>query len=221
MHQKIIIIDDDKYNQMKLNYYTDITVLIQEKYGDLIRYMKHVEEKDLKNMESANIIMIHDSFPDTEMKDRVVFMARAKHIHLIRFTNGITTTFRENVNGIENIELKKDRVYNNLDYFMKDLMQTSTLDLSKLIHGENYALVKATLIRENLSKTLLIRYGQRVDQLIPMYSKEEKDLTELYYLAYGENHQHQFNKLIENSTGGYEEIMEACNSMVSIIKSNI
>lgn len=221
MKYKILIIDDDKYHQMKLNYHTDINRLIQEKYADFIQYIQNLSSKDLKSIPEADIIMIHDSYPDIEMKDKIIQIARENQVHIIRFSNGLTATFRENGHGVENIELKKDRVYTNLSYFMEDLKRQGKPDFSKLIFGENYALVKSILIRENLSKTLLIRYGQKAEYLIPEYSQEEKDLRELFYLAYGEKHFDYFNELIENPDTGYEAVLDACDKMVSIINSKI
>lgn len=219
MTYKITIVDDDKYNQMRLNYDTDIIKLVENKYSDLVKYFKNVELHDLCVIEKSDIIMIHDSYPDTEIKESIDNISKERGIHLIKFSNGITATHKTIKNQVVKVELKKDRVYTHLAYFLEDYIKNGyNPDFEKLINGQNYSVVKAILIREQLSKTLLAGYGKNLDALIPEYSEEEKKLLELYYLAYGDSYKVYFNSFMELSNAGYKELMDTCQQLLSKIK---
>jgi hypothetical protein len=219
MNQKITIIDDDKYNQMKLNYETDICKLIENKYNDIVKYYKTVQEEQLTDIEQSAIIMIHDSYPDDHIKEKVYNISVEKGIHLIKFSNGITATHKTIHIHFEKIELKKDRVYSNLEYFLDDYLHNEyNPDFEKLINGQNYAVVKAIIIREQLSKSLLAGYGKKLEYLIPERSEAEKKLQELYYLAYGGGFSEYFNTFLELSEVGYCELMEECQKLLTKIK---
>jgi len=221
MTHKIIIIDDDKYNQMGLNYETDILKLIEHKYSHLVRYYKNVEKKDLSEIEKVDIVMIHDSYPDSEIKEGIYKICIENKLHLIKFSNGITATHKTNDNHCANIELKKDRVYTHLAYFLDDyILHGFKPDFEKLINGENYTTIKAILIREFLSKSLLSGYGKSIEYLIPEKSEEEKKLKELYYLAYGNSYDQYFDAFLESSNAGYKELMEECRKLLLKIKTN-
>ncbi len=219
MVYKITIIDDDKYNQMQFNYDKDICKLIESKYGNLVKYLKNVVQSDLSDMVSSDIIMMHDSYPDTEIKENIYNICKDKGIHLIKFSNGITATFKSQLSQSIKLEIKKDRVYSNLEYFLDDYLGNGFVaDFEKLINGFNYRVVKAILIRENLSKSLLIGYGKKIDTLIPENSEDEKKLKELFYLAYGGSYEKHFDELIESLNTGYEEVITICHYLVSLIK---
>lgn len=220
MEYRIIIIDDDKYNQMVLNYNTDIRNLIEHKYKETVRYIQKIEQHHLGIIELSKIVMIHDSYPEAEVKERVEAISIEKGIHLIKFSNGITASYKTQLKQAMKIDLKKDRVYSNLEYFLDDyLINDFKPDFEKLINGNNYMVVKAILIREQLSKSLLISYGKRIDTIIPENSEEEKKLLELFYLAYGDHYRKHFDIFIENAAAGYEEVITICTHLVSRIKS--
>ena len=219
MEHKIIIIDDDKYNQMVLNYDTDIRNLVAYNYQGIVLYLQKVEHHHLATITQAQIVMIHDSYPDAELKEQVEAITRDNSIPLIKFSNGITASFKTHLNHTVKIELKKDRVYSNLEYFLADYLDNDFVpDFEKLINGNNYKVVKAILIREHLSKSLLIGYGKRLDTLIPENSEDEKKLLELFYLAYGEDYRKHFDELFESVNAGYEQVVSICRHLVSLIK---
>jgi hypothetical protein len=220
MTHKIAIIDDDKYNQMRLNYETDIIKLVENKYSHLVRYYKTVGSNDLSDIEKTGIVMIHDSYPDNEIKEHIDNISNEHGIHLIKFSNGITATHKTISNHSVKIELKKDRVYTNLGYFLDDFEQNGyTPDFEKLINGQNYTRIKAIFIREYLSKSLLSGYGRTLEYLIAEKSEEEKKLLELYYLAYGDSYQDHFYTFMESSNAGYKELMDECQQLLNKIKT--
>lgn len=220
MTHRIAIIDDDKYNQMRLNYEKDIIKMIENKYNDVVKYYKSLGPNDLPDIEKANIIMIHDSYPDNEIKEHIDNISKEIGIHLIKFSNGITATHKTTNIHIVKIELKKDRVYTHLHYFLQDFIQNGYKpDFEKLINGLNYTNIKAIFIREFLSKSLLLGYGRTLEYLIAENSEEEKKLMELYYLAYGDSYKEHFNAFMESSNAGYRELIDVCQQLLTKIKS--
>ena len=220
MTHKIAIIDDDKYNQMRLNYETDIIKLVENKYNHLVKYYKTIGPSGLADLEKSDIVMIHDSYPDTEIKEQIDHISKEMGIHMIKFSNGITATHKTISNHNVKIELKKDRVYTHLEYFLDDFEQNGyTPDFEKLINGQNYTRIKAIFIREYLSKSLLSGYRRTLEYLIAEKSEEEKKLLELYYLAYGDSYKDHFYTFMESSNAGYKELMDECQQLLNRIKT--
>lgn len=178
----IFLIDDNKYGQMSENYKLDFTSILQL-FPDHIRWIQTVSEQDIEMIRTnALCILIHDSLEAKEDKERLVAIAKKRNIPFCIFSNGFAATIFES----ESItEIKKDRLYNHLLFFINHFKMYGKLDLKLLSLGQNYEAEKAAIIQDRLINGTLLTHKQNFNYELafPSGSLEYKDLKELVYLS--------------------------------------
>jgi hypothetical protein len=215
----VLLIDDDKYGQMSANYDTDILKLIGSYPDNVIQYLKDFTYEDL-DLTKYQLLMIHDSYPDIEAKNQLILDCKGLKKDLIVFSNGKTVTEWKVKEPYQYIELKKDRLYSNLELFLDDY-EEGNYQITTLIDGTDYEKNKAIIIRERLALSLLIKKGiAGPSNIIDENSDEDKDIKELLYILNGkENWEKHYNQIMEDSAMGYGELMEYIEECVNQIKN--
>jgi hypothetical protein len=179
----IIIIDDNRYNQMSENYKTDFTKELL-RYTNKVKWIKNINNSNLNEILSvASCILIHDSVEEKDIKDRLIASLRLSNkIPYCIFSNGFTATVL-NENSITSI--KKDRLYNNLLVFIQAFIGSGKPDLRLLALGAKYDLEKGALLQDRLISNVLLVHRQdfHYETAFPSGSQAYKDLRELVYLS--------------------------------------
>jgi hypothetical protein len=177
----IYLLDDNKYNQMALNYKLDFTRVLLP-FESSITWLQTISEHNVNQVIlDAECILIHDSLEEKEDKERLVSLAKKNNIPYCLFSNGFTATIFD---GDSIKEIKKDRLYNNLLDFVKHHFSEAKIDLKLLSLGQNYEVERASIIQDRLiNGTLLLNKSSfNYEVAFPSGSLEYKDLRELVYL---------------------------------------
>lgn len=217
----IFLIDDNKYGQMSANYKIDFTKALQP-FQSHIKWLQTVLAKDVDIIISeAACILIHDSLDPKENKERLVAMAKKVNIPYCIFSNGFTATIFE---GESVLEIKKDRLYNNLLEFIYHFIPESKVDLKLLSLGKDYEVEKAYIIQDRLINGALFtnRDNFNYEVAFPSGSQNWKDLRELFYISenFSDNteYEDEYNNFEDayNKDGTTAEIMQkAINSLTN------
>jgi hypothetical protein len=192
----IYLIDDNKYEQISEKYKIDLNP-----YNECLIWKRTIYLDDINIiLSNADCILIHDSLEENENKERLVAMAKNSNIRYCLFSNGFAATIFEN-DSIR--EIKKDRLYNNLIFFINCFKSKGIIDLKLLSFGQNYNVEKALIIQDRLINGTLFRNidNFQYEVAFPSRSNDYKDLMELVYLS--------------DPTLDFSEFEETCNSKVT------
>jgi hypothetical protein len=86
----IYLFDDNVSQQMSKNYSIDFSIELP-KYSELITHFESFDQVESFNtvLNKASLICIHESFPTTDIKSKIVANAISKKIPLIVFSGGV------------------------------------------------------------------------------------------------------------------------------------
>ena len=211
--------DDNEFGQMSNNYGVDML-------DELLRFkgiIKHIYLSDIELddvFRDATAIFIHASFPPDDFKSRVCFRAEAQGLPLVVFSGGQVATILRDENNNIILEMKKDRFYHYLIPFLK-LCQNNPnekVDIKKLVYGENYEIEKSLIIQDRLGIFLAGKIGNfNYETDFSGRSQEYKDLSELFYFLYPENHENEFSKFDEQISSAKEDAKSFLKKLKSLI----
>lgn len=179
----IYVIDDNRYNQMSLNYRVDYTKRLKEdRYRGKVEWVTKVDSTNLTEIiRKASCLLIHDSMDEKDHKEKLLELAKDKKIPYCIFSNGFVATRFEG-NSITSI--KKDRLYGNLLQFIEHFKNEKKIDLSILDLGTNYAFEKAGILRDSIMAVLAANKKDFNYELVfPSKSEPYKALYDLHSLA--------------------------------------
>ncbi len=197
----IYLFDDNDSQQMSNNYAINFIVEL-EKHTLFIKHIDSVKKIDSIELinKTAKLICIHDSFPTTDDKAKIVAKALRDTIPLVIFSGGVdfTITKFENENYIKAI--KKDRFYHNLINFLEQYKLDNVINLQKLAYGENYEIERINIIKDRLAKSLFCSsFNFNYLHFFDTQEQNFKDLWKLFYFAFNDSAEDEMTLFEEKS----------------------
>jgi hypothetical protein len=187
---------------MAENYGFNVFDLLR-KYNEHIYHVINFTHDEIKKFaDDYACLAIHDSYPDKEIKSKLVAVFRKKKKPVIIFSEQFPKTTFDAIHPTEFITgIKKSRFYLNLSYFLAYFVEKNQLKLNVLSLGKRYNRKRAGIIRDQLIKYSVLNIRNfDFNQIIPIESddkrKEElyKAWEELYFLAKpNDNKEHFIN----------------------------
>ena len=224
---KIYLVDDNMYGQMSMNYGYDVIEFLKGE-REFIEHIEELKEDNSTKILSGDCLLIHDSLPDKEKKERIVAKMKQQNKKVVIFSGQFArTTFDENKPDDIITGIKKDRFYHNLPSFLKSIKEGNVIQLNRLALGERYEIKKTKIIRDRLTK---LGFAERssfdYEKLIYINESEEKksdaykDWEELYFFAYPNASESDFKDFDEScfeTLKDYEKFIEQLNVLVKKI----
>jgi hypothetical protein len=222
----IYLFDDNENQQMSKNYYIDFIEELK-KYVGVIRHIDAYKKiTNLNNMiNDAKLVCIHDSFPTTDDKARIVAMTLERNKPLVIFSGGadftITKFDEKNKNYIKTI--KKDRFYYYIIQLIKEYKEKNEINLNILAFGSNYEKVRIKIINDRLGKNLF-QYMNNYNyySFFESGSQNYKDLCEIFSFSCGkENFEENFIDFEENlEQKPIKEVYKIINTLIKQANQN-
>jgi len=177
----IYLIDDNRRNQQR-EY--NAGYLAAGTYATLIKPVYVLmESDDFSPFQKASCLLLHDSFPDfdasgeiihgnTKILDKIINIAMDKEIPLVRFSNsyiGLEQSVFDN-NGLSGIN--KWLFYQNLEPFILNYRDTSTIELKILAFGNHYVYKEMQQLYHEIADHLQANYLEASkEELLPKLKK--------------------------------------------------
>jgi hypothetical protein len=216
----IYLFDDNENQQMSKNYTVDFIEELK-KYSAVITHVDSYEKianiNDVIN--DAKLVCIHDSFPTTDDKARIVAMSLERNIPLVIFSGGadftITKFDDKNKNYIKTI--KKDRFYFYILQLINEFITNNEINLNILAFGSNYEKVRINIINDRLGKNLFqFKNNYSYFQFFESGNQNYKDLCEVFCFSFGEKNFESdfvdFEENLEHKT--IKEVYKIINTLV-------
>lgn len=168
---------------MSQNYMIDYNAELEKHSQWIKHYRNHHEYETLDDIiNTAKCILIHNSFPDTIETERIKAEAKKNNIPLVVFSNSFTGTVFENDSKTAIKEIKKDRMYFHLLYFLNEYKNNGIIRLELLVTGKNYEIEKTKIIIDRLTKYLFDKKDSfYYNRAFDLESNERKDLKEIFH----------------------------------------
>jgi len=180
----IYIFDDNKHGQLSANYKIDFLEFFRNKSTIIKHISEHSDYRISELLNDAKCVLIHYSFPDDLKTEQVKAICKENDIPLVIFSNQYTGTVFASDKRNYISQIKKDRLYFNLNHFIENYINNGEIKLELLVLGGNYEAEKALIILNRLS-LFLFKYNSSFNYYRNFESEnnEWKDLKELYYFA--------------------------------------
>lgn len=217
----ILLIDDDNYSQMSINYPININNLIDNNNGK-IEYWKLIninDEAELeKKIKQYELVAIHNSYPDENIKDTVKEFCRINRIPLVVFSNQFKRPSENKVEGCTySLELSKDRFYLNLMDFLESYQDDKLPNISRFIYGGNYKEERVKELKYKIVKKLIGKVApQKYEEMIQEGTEIYILLKELFDFHTDNNGFLLFeDQLIEKGTLKGKDVIDFINSKIT------
>jgi len=207
----IYIFDDNKHAQLSVNYRINYIKFFEKNKSVIKHISQHSDYKISELTDNAKCVLIHHSFPNDIETDRVKAICKEYNIPLVVFSNQYTGTIFAPGKSNYISQIKKDRMYFNLNHFVENFIKKGEVNLKLLALGKNYEAEKALIILNRLSFFIFKHHSNfNYYRNIESENSEWKDLKELYHFA-----------LPEKEFDSIEEELEFIDapSLLKIIKS--
>jgi hypothetical protein len=180
----IYIFDDNKHGQLSSNYKIDFLEFFRNNSTIIKHISEHSDYRLSELLNYAKCVLIHYSFPDDLKTEHVKAICKENNIPLVIFSNQYTGTVFASDKRNYISQIKKDRLYFNLNHFIDNYIHHGEIRLELLALGKNYEAEKAFIILNRLSLFLFTRISNfSYYRNFESEKNEWKDLKELYYFA--------------------------------------
>ncbi len=180
----IYLFDDNENQQMSKNYRIDYIEELK-KHSDFITHIDSCNK--IINIEyvlnSAELVCIHDSFPTSDDKARIVAIALKNNIPLVIFSGAADFTITKFDDKSKNYikTIKKDKFYYYLIQLINEYRNKSEINLNILAWGSNYEKVRINIINDRLGKNLFQKMNEyNYMSFFESGSQNYKDLCEIF-----------------------------------------
>ncbi len=187
----IYLLDDDKYNLQQTQY--NVGFLSQEPFNGFVRVVRSINETTIEELRAADCVLIHDSFPDDRLVERVKIDLKhsPQKPYVCIFSNAVE--FDEpnfNEEHPFTLEIMKDRFYGHLREFLEHYQNTREIEFRILLDGKDFVKQKARSIQERLLRDVAT-FGEN-EKVMLKYVEDRASLKKLFVWADRENEYREY-----------------------------